>query len=94
MDKKQILIEVLSKLIPHWNLAEGFLELVKETKDNDFIESLFIFIKTQIVQIKDKHLKSAIVQQVANIKKMKNIEVKISQKDRQEADKMLDDLIT
>jgi hypothetical protein len=94
MDRKQVLIEVLNKLIPYWNLAEGFLALVKQTQDDDFIESLFVFIKTQISQIKDKKIKQDIIEQIENIKKMKNKEIDSSKKDTEEADKMIDDLIS
>ncbi len=93
MSKKQILIDVLTRLIPYRELAEWFLVLVKETQDEDFIQSLFFLIKKQISTIKDKQEKQSIVSQIKKIKKVKSQEKDVTQKDKEEADKILDDLV-
>ncbi len=40
MQKKEIIIAVLEKLIPYWDLAEGFLLLIQNTDDSIFVDEL------------------------------------------------------
>lgn len=91
--KKKLLIKVLTKLTPYRELAAGFLALVKETSSDDFIESLLSLIKRQILVIKDKKKKQAILHQIENIKKIEAKTEVNTKKDQEDADKMLDDLI-
>ena len=93
MNKKQTLIDILTKLIPYRELAEWFLALVKETHDEDFIQSLFFLIKKQISSIKDEQEKQSIVAQIKKIKIDKSKEIEVTQNDKEEADKILDDLV-
>jgi hypothetical protein len=69
------------------------LALVKKTQDEDFIQSLFFLIKKQIYSIKDKQKKQSIITQIQRIKKVKSKEMKVTQKDKEGADKILDDLV-
>ena len=47
--KKELLIKVLKKLQPHWNLAEGFLALLEsEYVDEDAMNGLAKVIANKI----------------------------------------------
>ena len=54
--KKELLIKVLKKLQPHWNLAEGFLALLEsEYVDEDAMNGLAKVIANKIKNIKKAH---------------------------------------
>lgn len=91
--KKKLLIKVLTQLIPYWDLATGFLVLVKETTDDVFMEALLSLIKKQMVAIKDKKKKQAILHQIENIKKIESKRKRNIKQDQEDADKLLNDLL-
>lgn len=91
--KKKLVINVLNKLIPYWDLAAGFLVLVKEASDDVFVEALLSLIKKQIATIKDKHQKQTILSEIHKMKKIKYYEEQMNKKDQEEADEMLDFLV-
>lgn len=87
--KKELLIKVLKKLQPHWNLAEGFLALVEsEYVDEDAMNGLAKVIADKIKNIKKAH-------QVLWNKKLKDLEQQhheLEAKDIQDAEDMLGNL--
>lgn len=88
--KKQLIIQVLTKLKPYRNLAEGFLALIKGSDDKDFIDKLLIFIHQQIHQIQDKQKKELVLQEIQNIKRIQDKEQKYGKEDTEEAEQLLD----
>lgn len=91
--KKKLVIKILTKLLPYWDLAAGFLVLVKEAPDDIFIETLLSLIKKQIATIKDKHKKQTILSEIDKIKKIKSYEEQMNKQDKEEAERMLDFLV-
>jgi len=88
--KKQLLIKVLKKLQPYWNLAEGLLVLMESSyADEKTVDGLLDIMLASIKTIKNDKEKTELekgITLVQNIKKMENTE-KISEKD---LDKTLD----
>ena len=93
MTKKELLILILTKLLPYWDLAQGFLILVQESEDVKFIEELYLLISQQISTIQDDHKKQEVILQLQKIKKTKKQQEEITEQEKDEADTMLDDFI-
>ena len=93
MTKKELLILILTKLLPYWDLAQGFLILVQESEDVKFIEELYLLISQQISTIQDYHKKQEVILQLQKIKKTKKQQEEITEQEKDEADTMLDDFI-
>lgn len=91
--KKALLINVLTKIKPYRNLAEGFLVLVEQTEDISFIEVLLSLIKRQMSTIKNEQTKQRVINEIHKIKKIKYDETQINKKDKEDADKILDFLL-
>lgn len=86
---KQALIDILGKLVWHWELAEGFLLLVKEATDDKLADDLLDMIYDQIKKMENKEKQQRIYQQLKIIKQH-NLEM---EKDRKEAEYLLDSLL-
>jgi hypothetical protein len=93
MIKKDLLILVLTKLLPYWDLAQGFLILVQESADAKFVEELYLLINQQISAIQDDHKKQEVILQLQKIKKTRKQQEEITEQEQDEADTMLDDFI-
>ena len=91
---KKTLISILKALVGYWDLAEGFLVLVESTDNEEFVKELYGFMKKQIMEVKDKQQKKLIGQQLQKVKKYREQVCKVEEKEHQEADEMLDDLLT
>jgi hypothetical protein len=88
-DTKQALIEILEKLVGHWELAEGFLLLVKEATDDNLADDLLDLIYDQMKKIENREKQKRIYDQLQVIKKH-NLEM---EKDRKEAETLLNSLL-
>lgn len=87
---KQILLEkILYKLKPHRALAEGFLLLIKESNDTDFIEELYQCIKTSIKSTTNNKLKQKIQD---TIKTLQEKEKAQERENQLEADKIFEEI--
>lgn len=87
--KKKLLIMVLKKLQPQWNLAEGILALVESSYiDEKTIDGLIHIISHSIVTAKTKQEKNVLTQWLEKIKKIKRLE-----NDEKMSDKELDNLL-
>jgi hypothetical protein len=93
MTKKELLVLILTKLLPYWDLAQGFLILAQESEDSKFIEELYLLISQQISSIQDDLKKQEVILQIQKIKKTKNQQEEITEQEKNEADTMLDDFI-
>ena len=88
-NKKQALIKILEQLKPYWELAEGFMILVKESKDDALADELLKMIYDQVKKIEHKEKQQQIYKQLKLIKKH-NFEM---EEERKEAESLLDDLL-
>lgn len=86
---KQALIEILEKLVGYWDLAEGFLILVRESTDDRLADDLLNLIYDQMKKIENKEKQQRIYEQLKVIK-THNLEM---EKDRKEAEILLDSLL-
>jgi hypothetical protein len=89
-NKKKALIEILEQLKPYWELAEGFMILVKEAKDDNLADDLLKLIYDQMKKIEHREKQKLIYEQLKMIKKH-NFEMEV---ERKEAESLLDDLLT
>lgn len=87
LNLKQLLINILNTINPYWDLAEWFLTIVQNTDDDSLIKYLLIEIQDWIKSIKSKKSKEEIK------RKIKKISEENNKKDKEEADKMLEDFI-
>ena len=88
--RKQLLVIILEKLIPYRKLAEGFFLLVQNSDDEDFINELYILIKTEIKQNKSQIIKIKLQEHLQSLRERKE---KSIAKDQAEAEKIFDDLL-
>ena len=88
--RKQLLVIILEKLIPYRKLAEGFFLLVQNSDDEDFINELYILIKTEIKQNKSQIIKIKLQEHLQSLRERKE---KSLAKDQAEAEKIFDDLL-
>lgn len=84
---------ILTKLLPYWDLAEGFLILVQGSEESQFIDEIYTLITKEISLIKDNQEKQAIFEKIQKLKITKEKQEKMTQRDQEEADTMLDDFI-
>lgn len=89
MQKKKILTQVLESLFPYRELAEGFLILIKESEDENFIDQVYRLILESIKKIKSQQLKQKLSE---NLKKLKETERLIKLREQEEADQIFNDL--
>jgi len=74
--KKQLLLKVLNKLLPYWNLAEGLIALVDSKYiDEKTIDGLLVVINQSIKNVKDSKNKEKMVKAVEIMEKIKQEEM-------------------
>jgi Na+-translocating ferredoxin:NAD+ oxidoreductase RnfG subunit len=83
--KKTTLITILQSLVGYRELAEGFLVLVKQSENEQFLDELYTFIKQQIKTVQNEQQKKLINAQLKKIAKQEQVE-------HEEAESILDDL--
>lgn len=88
--KKELLIEILKQLEWHWDLAPWFLVIIEKTGNEELIDDLLKLIKTGIKSIKNKRIKTKLINRIKEMKKKWDIE---QEKEREEADELLEDFI-
>ena len=88
-NKKKALIKILKQLKPYRELAEGFMILVKESKDDNLADELLNIIYDQVKKIQQNEKKEQIYNQLKMLKKHN----KASELDKKEADALLDALL-
>lgn len=93
MQEKQILENLLKRLLPYWELAEWFLVLVQATDNQNFIDGIWKLLVKAIKSIHDENKKVQIKKQLIKIKKLRSQDQEDHTKDVKIADAMLDDLI-
>lgn len=89
-NKKKALIKILEKLIPYWDLAEGFLLLIKVTEDEHLEDRLLELIYDQVKKIENKEKQKKIREQIS-VLKQHNAMMEL---DRKEAENLLDSLLS
>jgi hypothetical protein len=89
---KETLVRILEQLVGYWDLAEGFLVLVKQSDDEKFIEELYGFIKSQIKAIQDAQQKEQVKQQLQKVRNYQQRMQSEEKKEKEEAEDILDDL--
>lgn len=88
--KRELLLLILEKLIPYRKLAEGFSLLVQNSDDEDFINELYILIKTEIKQNKSQIIKIKLQEHLQSLRER---EEKSIAKDQAEAEQIFNDLL-
>lgn len=91
---KEVLKDILQHLVGYRDLAEGFLALVESTDNEEFVEELYQFIKKQIKEVKDEQKKKQINDQLRKIQQQREKINKTEERDHQEAEQILDDLLS
>lgn len=89
MGKRKLLILILEGLLPYWELAEGFLLLLKENDDPDFVDQLYVLLLESIKKVKSQQLKAKLSE---NLKQLREKERLAELRDQEEADKIFNDL--
>jgi len=90
-NKKQLLIKVLTKLQPYWNLAEGLIALVDSKYiDEKTIDGLLAIINESIKTVKAWENKAKMVKAIAIVEKIKQQEMK--EHETQDIEKLLNDI--
>ena len=90
LNLKQLLIDILEALEPHWDLAGWFLTIAQNTNDDNLINYLLLEVQNWVKSIASKRSRDEIKRK---LKKIKENDDKINKKDKEEADKMLEDFI-
>lgn len=67
MGKKELLLEIITKLLPYWDLAEGYLLLLQNTEDETLIDQLYTLFLTQIKTINSKQAQEALRATLQNL---------------------------
>ncbi|MEI6425801.1 MAG: hypothetical protein WCO66_00440 [Candidatus Absconditabacteria bacterium] len=77
MTQKDLLILVLTKLIPYWDLAEDFLVLAESRYiDDELIDKFLTMLGKSIVSVKNTKDKAALQRGFDAIKKIQELEDK------------------
>jgi hypothetical protein len=90
--RKVLLIQILEHLVGYWELAEGFLVLVKISDDEQFVEELYGFIKQQIKGIKGSQQREGIIKQLQTMKEHQKHTQAVETQEHEEAEHVLDTL--
>ncbi len=87
---KPLLIDILTKLIPHRSLASGVKALVESDYCTDtLVDGLLEIISKAIHAIKDTKAKKSLHHSLQKVKKMKAAEKIIQKQESDEADTLL-----
>lgn len=68
MGKKELLLEIITKLLPYWDLGEGYLLLLQNTEDETLIDQLYTLFLTQIKTINSKQAQEALRATLQNLR--------------------------
>lgn len=91
MNKKDLLISVLTKIQPYWDSAASLLSVVKNFDLPDSMLDIVLKpINTAVGRLKDKKLQGILQQQLANIKTLREKEEKDHAHDESDAEHLLD----
>ena len=93
MIKKILIINLLEKIKPYWDMAEWFLVVVQQSDNQDILDELWGFVYTWIKTITDEKKKELIKNQLIQIKSLRLTEEESSSKDQKDADTILDGLL-
>ena len=88
--KKQLLISVLKQLEWHRDLAPWFLVIAEKSENEKIIDDLLKLIQTWIKSIKDKRIRTKLVNRVKELQMKWDLD---QERNREEADGLLDDFI-
>lgn len=73
--KKELLIKVLKKLIPHWDLAEGVLALVESGSiDDQTIDGVIHILAQSIKKLQNKEDTTKLQKSLEKIQQIKMLE--------------------
>lgn len=89
--QKESLKTILTALIPYRNLAEWFLTIINETDDKELENEILSMINKWVKSITSERDRAKIKNKINEIQKKNDFE---NQKDKEEADKILDDFIS
>ena len=94
MDKKrpqkESLKAILTALIPYRNLAELFFTIIKETEDEELEKEILSIITKWVKSINSQQERTKIKKKIKEIQNKSEYE---NEKDKKEADKILNDFI-
>ncbi|HMT01340.1 MAG TPA: hypothetical protein PKD96_01360 [Candidatus Absconditabacterales bacterium] len=90
LQKKQLLLKILEKIKPFWELAEGMVSLLQtDFVDEPMVDSFLAVLTKAIHGIKDEKAKLALQRAVEYVHSMKEKEQVEHEKADQELDAML-----
>lgn len=81
---------ILTALVPYRNLAEAFLTIIEKTNDKELENQILLSISQWIKSIKSNRDRAKIKNKIKELQKKSNYE---TEKDREEADQILNDFI-
>lgn len=91
--KKQLLLKVLQKLQPYWDLAEGLIALVdSQYIDEKTIDGLLAIISQSIKNVKEGQEKSKLQQAVEVVQRIKHSEAIEKEEESEEIENLLNDI--
>ena len=91
--KKDAIVKILTKLVPYWDLAEGFLTLVQsEYCDDQTINELSRMIWNAASEMEELDKKKILNKGLSMIKKIHEGERKDKEEEEEELDHMFDNL--
>ncbi len=93
MIEKTLVINVLEKIKPYWDMAEWFLVVVQQSDNQEVVDELWGLIYTWIITITDEKKKELIKNQLIQIKSLRVAEEQSNFKDQKDADDMLNNLL-
>ncbi len=88
--KKQLIMDILKQLKSHRDLAPWFLVIIEKTWSEEIIDELLKLIQTGIKSIKDKRIRTKLVDKIKELQKRWDIE---QEKERKESDELLEKFI-
>lgn len=91
-EKKELLIQIVTNLQPHWEMADGILALLKSSYiTQETIDGLIKTINTGIKNSKNKLSKSKLEKWLEKIQKIKEVE-RSEDLSEEELDQLLEDI--
>jgi hypothetical protein len=90
MSKKQFVIDMLEKLIPHRTLAADLRKFVMlDILDNNAVNGIIQLLKEMAIAMKNKTMQAHMIAVASTLEKMKNLELQEKIADQQEAENIL-----
>lgn len=91
-EKKELLIKVVTKLQPHWDMADGILALLKSSYiTQETIDGLIKAISVWIKNSKSDINKNVLIKWLEKVQKIKELE-KTEDISEEELDKLLENI--